>query len=179
MVFPMVQALDNPLVLLEMLKTPEGKQAAAVMLAQAGVTPEKFETKVAQAANPTPLQHSMGESNMAMAPMFSSSPGQGWLPNGTFQPASSGGGGLGGIFGGMGGGMGGGMPSLPGIGGAGGGQPQQPPMLPPPAAVPPNPGNPSALNAGTVAQLIQLMMAGGVPQQQQGPQSLGQIFAGR
>lgn len=56
MVYPMVQALDNPLILLEVLKTPEGKQAAAVMLTEAGVTPEKFINKVSQAGKaPGPL----------------------------------------------------------------------------------------------------------------------------
>jgi hypothetical protein len=180
MVFPGVQALDNPLILMDIIKTPEGRKAAAVMLTQAGVTPEKFITKVSQAASsperdqqalqaPTGkdladevgqegIQPPKGESSMpipvGMGSLGSSiaGAGGGGAAAGSFNPAMLG-------------------TALQGV------QAIQPPQtnVQVPGAVAPNQGNPSGLNPMTIQQLIQLALGGQAAPTV--PPSLGQLFA--
>lgn len=178
MVFPMVQALDNPIVLMELLQTPEGRQAAAVMLSQAGVTPEKFESKVLAASEtvepaatqpPAPPQalSSPQPQTQGVDPMTAI--GAALATRGTGAAVQGAGGGssimsmLPSILGGV-----------QGIAGQGSGGPQP---LQPPGAVAPLAGNTGALNPAQIQAILQMAL-GTAPQQAAQVPTLGQLFAG-
>jgi hypothetical protein len=167
--------LNNPIALMQLLGSKEGRAAAAIQLAQAGLEPEEFETAIVknaeQEAEPVapvapvtaPVAPAQGGDPMSgFGSLFASNPGGSPYLNPNNTPTAPNAG-----LNGMGGGTGMNInpqalfQALQGVKAIA----PTPQQLLQPAGVAPRAGNPGALNAGSVEELVRLAMMGQFGQQ--------------